>query len=147
MSEDQSADRLFSLAESALMLAGVVLLVVAFVIASPLGFLFNFDGDDGDEAAAAGTPTSVPDDATPRTESAETAGTGDGSRTATAAAGTPTMMGPVVDTGTPTEESTPFPTEEPPTQTPTATEEPRPTPTETDDGPGIGPPPGRGNDD
>lgn len=144
MSDEPSADGLFTLAERALMLAGVVLLVVALVMASPLGFLLNFDGDDGDEAAAAGTPTSAPEDGTHGTEPAATESPGDSAPSSTDAAGTPTMMGPSVESSTPSEESTSSPTGEP---SPTPTEEPSPTPTQTDDGPGIGPgPPGQADD-
>lgn len=143
MSEGPSGDRLFSMAERALMLAGVVLLVVSLVMASPLGFLTNFGGDDGDEAAAAETPTPTPDDGTPPPESAETEERADGASTE-ADDGTATLGPPELGTATPTRESTSTPTEteEP---TPTPTEEPTPTPTETDDGPGLGPggPPGQ----
>lgn len=147
MTDDDTTDQLFTLAERTLMLAGVVLLVVALVLASPLGFLTNFGGDDGDEAAAAGTPTPAPDEGTHAQEPAATDGTADSTSTAASDEGTPTMEGPVMGTATPTEEPTPTPTEtEDPTPTPT--EEPTPAPTETDDGPGIGPgnPPGQDDD-
>lgn len=149
MRDDPSADGVFALIEQVLMVVGVVLIVVALVAVSPLGFLSGLvDDSGGDEAAAAETPTQSPTDATsgaePTTSGTETdgqrfeapdeewpPGTADGTPTPTETSEDPPRSAP---------ESTPEPT-------PTPTEE--PTPTETDDGPGIGPgdPPGRGPGD